>query len=111
MASQPNLPTLPRILVTEAVRTALKEDLGRAGDITSMATIPEAATATAVIATRKPGTLAGLAFAEAAFAEMEPAIRFTALKRDGDSLKPGTVVARISGPARAVLSAERVALN
>jgi nicotinate-nucleotide pyrophosphorylase (carboxylating) len=111
MARKPELPTLPRILVAEAVRAALKEDLGRAGDITSMATIPEDAKATAVIATRKPGRLAGIALAEAAFAEVDPSASFKALKRDGDALKPGDVVARIAGPARALLSAERVALN
>jgi nicotinate-nucleotide pyrophosphorylase (carboxylating) len=111
MPRKAELPTLPRILVAEAVRAALKEDLGRAGDITSMATIPEEARATAVIATRKPGRLAGLALAEAAFAELDPAVTFKALKRDGDALKAGDVVARIAGPARAVLSAERVALN
>jgi nicotinate-nucleotide pyrophosphorylase (carboxylating) len=111
MARKSELPALPRILVTEAVRAALKEDLGRAGDITSMATIPEEARATAVIAARKPGRLAGLALAEAAFAEIDPAVAFKALKHDGDALKPGDVVARIAGPARAVLSAERVALN
>jgi nicotinate-nucleotide pyrophosphorylase (carboxylating) len=111
MARKPDLPALPRILVIEAVRAALKEDLGRAGDITSMATIPEDAKATAVIATRKPGRLAGIALAEAAFAEVDPSASFKALKRDGDALKPGDVVARIAGPARALLSAERVALN
>jgi nicotinate-nucleotide pyrophosphorylase (carboxylating) len=111
MARRPDLPALPRILVIEAVRAALKEDLGRAGDITSMATIPEDAKATAVIATRKPGRLAGIALAEAAFAEVDPSASFKALKRDGDALKPGDVVARIAGPARALLSAERVALN
>jgi nicotinate-nucleotide pyrophosphorylase (carboxylating) len=111
MPRKPELPALPRILVAEAVRAALKEDLGRAGDITSMATIPDDAKATAVIATRKPGRLAGLALAEAAFAEIDPSVTFKALKRDGDALKPGDGVARIDGPARALLSAERVALN
>lgn len=111
MPDRPELPTLPRILVTEAVRAALKEDLGRAGDITSLATIPATAKATATIATRKPGRLAGMALAEAAFAELDPTVSFKAVKHDGDALKPGDVVARIAGPARAVLSAERVALN
>jgi nicotinate-nucleotide pyrophosphorylase (carboxylating) len=111
MSPKPELPVLPRILVADAVRAALKEDLGRAGDITSMSTIPEDAKATAVMATRKPGRLAGLDLAEAAFAEIDPAVTFKALKRDGDALKPGDAVARIAGPARALLSAERVALN
>ncbi len=111
MAAKPDLPVLPSLLVTDAVRAALKEDLGRAGDITSMATIPAAARAEAVIAARKPGTLAGLALAEHAFAEIDPAVVFKALKRDGDRLAAGAIVARIEGPARAILGAERVALN
>lgn len=106
-----NLPDLPPILVTEAVRAALKEDLGRAGDITSDATIPASARARAVIATRKPGVLAGLALADAAFREVDPAVRFNAKRHDGESLAPGDVVAVVRGPARAILSGERVALN
>jgi nicotinate-nucleotide pyrophosphorylase (carboxylating) len=111
MAAKPELPVLPSLLVADAVRAALKEDLGRAGDITSLATIPEKAEAEAVISSRKPGTLAGLALAEAAFAAIDPSISFKALKRDGDRLAAGAIVARVRGPARAVLSAERVALN
>jgi len=111
MAAKRELPVLPPLLVADAVRAALKEDLGRAGDITSMATIPASARAEAIIAARKPGTLAGLALAEAAFAAIDPSVSFMALKRDGDRLATGAVVARVKGPARAVLSAERVALN
>jgi nicotinate-nucleotide pyrophosphorylase (carboxylating) len=111
MAARRELPVLPLLLVADAVRAALKEDLGRAGDITSLATIPEKARAEAVISARQPGTLAGLALAEAAFAEIDPTVSFKALKRDGDRLAAAAVVARVEGPARAILSAERVALN
>jgi nicotinate-nucleotide pyrophosphorylase (carboxylating) len=111
MARRPNLPDLPEFVVADVVRAALKEDLGRAGDITSLATIPGNANARAVIAARKPGTLAGLPLAACAFAEVGPEIKFTALKRDGDRLKPGDTVARVEGPARPILAAERVALN
>jgi len=111
MARKTNLPVLPAHLVTDAVRVALAEDLGRAGDITSLATIPEDATAKAVIAARKPGTLAGLPLAACAFAEIGPGVKFTGLKHDGDRLKAGDAVARVEGPARAILAAERVALN
>lgn len=111
MARRPNLPDLPEFVVADLVRAALMEDLGRAGDITSMATIPEGATAKAVIAARKPGTLAGLPLTACAFAEIGPGLKFTTLKRDGDRLKPGDTVARVEGPARAILAAERVALN
>jgi nicotinate-nucleotide pyrophosphorylase (carboxylating) len=106
-----DLPDLPPLLITDAVRAALKEDLGRAGDITSAATIPPEATAEAVFGARKEGVLAGLALAEAAFREIDPTVAFTALKRDSDRIAKGEAAARVSGPARAILSAERVALN
>jgi nicotinate-nucleotide pyrophosphorylase (carboxylating) len=106
-----DLPILPPLIVTDAVRAALREDLGRAGDITSAATIPADAEAEAVFAPRDAGVLAGLALAEAAFREVDPAVRFEAFKRDGDRLARGDIAARVSGPARAILSGERVALN
>ncbi len=105
------LPALPGLLVADAVRAALKEDLGRAGDITSAATIPVEATATAYLVTRQPGVLAGLDVAACAFHEVDPAIRFDAKAPDGHAMDEGFVVAEIEGAARAVLSAERVALN
>lgn len=106
-----DLPELPSLLVADAVRAALREDLGRAGDITSAATIPSDATAEAVFGSRQEGVLAGLALAEAAFREIDPTVVFTALKRDGDRIGRGDVAARVQGPARSVLTAERVALN
>lgn len=99
------------LIVDKAVRAALEEDFGRAGDITSMATIPAGAKARAVIASRKPGVIAGVDIARAAFRMVDPAVAFTALLDDGAAVKPGDIVARIEGPARALLSAERVALN
>jgi nicotinate-nucleotide pyrophosphorylase (carboxylating) len=105
------LPVLPPQLVAEAVSRALAEDLGRAGDITSAATIPATATATAVISAREPGVIAGLALAETAFRQMDAAVEFAPAVADGDKVERGAVVARISGNARAILSAERVALN
>lgn len=111
MAKRPAPPGLPAYLVSDAVRAALKEDLGRAGDITSMATIPEGETARGVIAARQSGTLAGVPLAACAFAEIGLGNKFTVMKRDGDRLKAGDVIARIEGPGRAVLAAERVALN
>ncbi|WP_296711573.1 carboxylating nicotinate-nucleotide diphosphorylase [Rhodoblastus sp.] len=107
-----NLPELNPHLVEEAVRAALAEDFGRAGDITSQATIPASAQAKAVIAARrKPGVLAGLGLARKAFELVDPSLRFEALARDGDHFAPGAVLARIEGSARGILSAERVALN
>jgi nicotinate-nucleotide pyrophosphorylase (carboxylating) len=102
---------LSPLAIEEAVRRALEEDLGRAGDITSAATIPEGKKARAKLAARKPGVLAGLGCAGEAFRQLDPAIEFRASKRDGDTLKAGEIVAEISGDARAILSAERVALN
>lgn len=99
------------LLITEAVRAALIEDLGRAGDITTLATIPAGKQARAVIAARKSGVIAGLPFAREAFRQYDPSVRFEAAMSDGDRLDPGAIVARIEGEARSVLSAERVALN
>jgi nicotinate-nucleotide pyrophosphorylase (carboxylating) len=106
-----DLPPLPRSLIDDAVRTALREDLGTAGDITSAATIPASATATATFGARKAGVLAGLPLAAAAFREIDPAIRFTAILHDGDPIPAGGIAARVEGPARGILAAERVALN
>ena len=106
-----DLAALPDLLIADGVRAALKEDLGRAGDITSAATIPADAVATADLVARKAGVLAGLDVARLAFLEVDAAIRFTAMAKDGDRLAAGAVVATVEGPARAVLSAERVALN
>lgn len=105
------LPSLSPLLIEDQVRGALIEDLGRAGDITSNATIGPGMTGKAEMATRQAGVIAGLPLAEAAFRLLDPAIRFEALAADGDRVGPGVTIARISGPARAMLSAERVALN
>ena len=105
------LPELPRLLVDRAVEAALLEDLGRAGDITAQATIPREARAIATFVTRRTGVVAGIDFARRAIAMMDPAIRFSELIGDGRRVEPGDVIARVEGSARAVLSAERVALN
>lgn len=105
------LPELPQLMIEEQVRAALIEDLGRAGDITSNATIGPERQATAEMNSREAGVISGLPLAEAAFRLISPAIRFEALVADGARVQPGTMIARISGPARGLLSAERVALN
>jgi len=100
------------IYLENAVRAALDEDLGRAGDITTLATIPQGRTATAVLAVRKPGIVAGLPVAEAAFRIIDPSVKFEALVEDGTNVAGNrTPVARISGDARSILTAERTALN
>jgi nicotinate-nucleotide pyrophosphorylase (carboxylating) len=103
--------SLNPLLIDPAVRTALEEDLGRAGDITTQATIPAGRQASAIMAARKPGTIAGLPLAACAFRLIDPSLRFELLVEDGTAVAAGTSVARVSGDARAILSAERVALN
>jgi nicotinate-nucleotide pyrophosphorylase (carboxylating) len=105
------LPELPQLMVEDQVRAALLEDLGRAGDITSNATIGPERQASAEMNCREAGIVSGLPLAEAAFRLINPAVRFEALVSDGTRVEPGTMIARISGPARGLLSAERVALN
>ena len=102
---------LPRPLVDAHVRAALGEDLGDAGDITTLATIPAETQAQAVIAARKPGIIAGTALAEAAFRLVDPALKVEIVTEDGGAVEKGTEIMRLSGPARAILTAERVALN
>jgi len=102
---------LSPILIEDAVRAALLEDLGRAGDVTSNATIPSDAKAMAVLASREAGILSGIELAEAAFQAIDPELKFRTSVKDGDRLKPKQKVARIEGNARAILAAERVALN
>jgi nicotinate-nucleotide pyrophosphorylase (carboxylating) len=106
-----SLPRLPKALVARAVADALAEDLGLAGDLTTDATVSADATATAVIASRQAGVIAGLDLAQAAFAALDATVRFDRMKADGDRVEKGDVVARISGNARAILTGERVALN
>ncbi len=102
---------LPAIMVEDAVRAALAEDLGRAGDVTSLATIAPDAQAVAVMNSRENGVIAGIDFARISFALQAVDLVFEALVQDGDTVTPGQDVARISGNARAILSGERVALN
>jgi nicotinate-nucleotide pyrophosphorylase (carboxylating) len=102
---------LSQLVIQEAVKRALGEDLGRAGDVTSSATLPEGITAKAKLVARKAGTIAGLPCAARAFRTLAPSIRFDAKARDGDSVKANTTLAVIEGPAIAILSGERVALN
>jgi nicotinate-nucleotide pyrophosphorylase (carboxylating) len=93
------------------VHRALDEDLGRGGDITSQATIPETLAAHAVMVARQAGVIAGLPLAVATFQKLSPEIRITAHVRDGATVAKGVHLLTIDGPARAVLTAERTALN
>ncbi len=102
---------LPDLLIDPVVRAALAEDLGRAGDITALACIDADATLTATFGARKAGTIAGLDCARLAVLAMDPAAKFKARVADGDAVAAGTVLAKVTGNARALLSAERTALN
>ncbi|MDD2862890.1 MAG: carboxylating nicotinate-nucleotide diphosphorylase [Acidiphilium sp.] len=102
---------LPRILIEPIVRAALLEDLGRAGDITAAAVIPAATRARVAFVARDPGIVAGLDCAALAFTLLDPDLTLDILLPDGSALHPGDIIATIEGNARAILSAERVALN
>lgn len=102
---------LPQMLVEKAVAEALAEDLGEAGDITSVAIVAPSARASGAIAARKPGIVAGLQVAEAAFRTLDENVAFEVLVRDGERVEPGQQIAHVAGNARALLTAERVALN
>jgi nicotinate-nucleotide pyrophosphorylase (carboxylating) len=101
----------PALLVEPQVRAALEEDLGRAGDITSQLTVAADARAAARLVARKPGRIAGLICAEAAFRLVDPALNFNVAMPDGSDVMAGAVLATVSGSARSILTAERVALN
>jgi nicotinate-nucleotide pyrophosphorylase (carboxylating) len=102
---------LPALLVEPIVRAALAEDLGRAGDITTDAVVPASARLSGRIVARQPGVVAGIDTARIAFRLLDPAISFEAERGDGATVAKGDVVARIAGPARGILTGERVALN
>ncbi len=96
--------------IRRAVQPALAEDLG-SGDVTTLATVPVIATATAMMVAREPLVVAGLALGQAAFTELSPTVKAERLIEEGARVEAGARLIRVSGPARALLSAERVALN
>ena len=102
---------LPDLLIEPIVRAALAEDLGRAGDVTGAACIPAGTTMSVVFAARAPGRVAGLDCARLAIALLDPKAKFEIVAADGSDVEAGDVLARVKGDARAILSAERVALN
>ncbi|RWA70501.1 MAG: carboxylating nicotinate-nucleotide diphosphorylase [Mesorhizobium sp.] len=105
------LTPLPRVMVEPLVRAALLEDLGRAGDLTTDAIVPADATATMVLATRQPGVIAGIDVATLAFELIDPRVDVAIIHPDGAAIPAGDVIATVRGPARALLTAERTALN
>jgi len=97
--------------VQEAMTRALAEDFGRAGDVTSIATVPAGLSGRAVVAAREPGVISGLPLVEAAFRKLDAEVELTAHARDGDVVAAKTVLITVEGKARGLLGAERTALN
>jgi nicotinate-nucleotide pyrophosphorylase (carboxylating) len=105
------LPPLSPLLIEPLVRSALLEDLGTAGDLTTDAIVDPALSASAALVSRVPGVIAGLGVATLAFRLVEPLIDVRPRHRDGDEIAAGEVIATLRGPARGLLTAERTALN
>jgi nicotinate-nucleotide pyrophosphorylase (carboxylating) len=101
---------LTRAEIRRTVRAALAEDLG-SGDVTTLATVPPNAKSVALMRAREPLVIAGIQFAELAFRELSPNIQIKKIVRDGQPMKAGEALLKISGSSRVILSAERVALN
>lgn len=104
-------PPLPDIVLDPIVRLALAEDLGRAGDLTTDATIPAGTQLTAHIRARKSGRLAGMDAAAYALKLVDSATEFAIEKQDGDRIEPGDTIGIMHGEARSILIAERTMLN
>lgn len=96
--------------IERVVSLALAEDVG-AGDITSLATVPAEATGRAVFQAKAEGVLAGIPVAQEVYRQVDPSVRFTPNVEDGAPLGPGDLIGTVVGPARSLLTGERVALN
>ena len=102
---------LPQTVVEPIVRMALAEDFGVSGDLSATLIVPEEAMGLLVMRARDAGVIAGMQAARLTYALVDPEMRFEVVKGDGEAVSPGDIVARVSGPSRSLLSAERVALN
>ena len=101
---------LSKAEIQRVLKLAFTEDIG-SGDVTTLATVPTKARATANMVAREPLVVAGLSIAEAAFRKISPKVKIKRVANDGQKVAKGAVLLRIEGPARALLTAERVALN
>lgn len=111
MSGAGSLVPLPPLLYETLLRKALEEDLGRAGDLTTDAIVPPHLEAEAVVVARQEGRVAGLPMALRTFSLLDPTCLLETLVEDGDDAPAGTELARVRGSARAILTAERTALN
>lgn len=105
------LTPLPAVLIEPIVRAALIEDLGRAGDITTNAVVPADAVFSGAVVARQDGVVAGTQAAQIALHLVDPAVSISVVRPDGSAISAGETVMTLEGPARAVLTAERTALN
>ncbi|MEC8197799.1 MAG: nicotinate-nucleotide diphosphorylase (carboxylating), partial [Pseudomonadota bacterium] len=103
--------SLPDLILEPLVKSALMEDLGTYGDITTRAVIPADVTYTARLNARADGVASGLQVAAIAFRLVDPTLQIRVLKRDGDRIAKGDTLIEIEGAAASILSGERVALN
>ncbi|MER9139238.1 carboxylating nicotinate-nucleotide diphosphorylase [Mesorhizobium sp. M0830] len=105
------LSPLPTVMLEPLVRASLLEDLGRAGDLTTDAIVPKEYQAGTVLVARQSGVVAGLDLAMLAFHLIDPDVEISVERADGCNVVDGEIIASVDGPARAILTAERTALN
>lgn len=105
------LSSLPATLIEPTIRRALDEDFGNSGDITARLLVPEKVKGKLVFRAREDGVISGMQVAHMTYAMVDPDVRFTVKKDDGSHVKAGDIIARVEGPVRSLLSAERTALN
>ena len=106
-----HLPPLPPTVIDPMVRRALDEDFGNSGDLTANLLVPASAKGKLMMRAREAGVIAGMQAAQMTYAMVDPRVKFTVKKGDGSKVKKGDIIAAVEGPTRALLSAERVALN
>ena len=105
------LTQLPNIIIEPMITRALSEDFGNSGDVTARLLVPESATGTLVMRARESGVIAGMQAAKLTFEIVDKNVKFDVVHATGETVSAGDIIARISGPSRSLLSAERVALN
>jgi len=106
-----NLTPLPNLIIRPMVERALTEDFGNSGDITARLLVPAEATGSLVMRAREAGVIAGMQAAQMTYDLVDPSVKFDILAPTGTEVSEQDIIARVSGPSRALLSAERVALN
>jgi len=106
-----SLTPLPNIVLRPMVERALAEDFGNSGDVTARLLVPENATGSLVMRARETGVIAGMQAAQMTYDLVDPKVKFEVVYPTGSDVDAGDIIARISGPSRSLLSAERVALN